>query len=270
MDSLNGSLSFDRMAELYDETRIIDPDCFQFALDYLAERFPPQIFREVIEPGIGTGKIAIPFARRGYAVTGADISREMLKILQAKLRESSLPIVFQEGDAAQLPFADAMFDMGLAVHLFYFIQNWKKAFDELLRVVKAEGPIILMHTGYGKEIPLLNERYRSLCAESGILCDSLGVKSTKAVTDYAMALGRKVEFVQDRWQWTAHTRLDDALSYLRNRAYSYSAPVPDEVHAEVMEKLNLEMQDKFGGLSQVIDVPTQIYLVIITREANLL
>lgn len=267
MDFLNGSLSFDRMARLYDETRIFDSDCFNSALDYLTERFPPQRFREVVEPGIGTGNIAIPFARRGYRLTGVDVSKAMLKILQEKIQqlESPLPIVFQEGNAAHLPFADAMFDMGLAVHLFYFIQNWKKAFDELLRVVKGEGPIILMHTGFGKEIPLLNERYKAFCAESGIPCESLGVKSTEAVTDYATALGCNVEFIQDRWQWTARTRLDEAFSYLGNRAYSYSASVPDEVHAEVMEKLNLEMQHKFGDLSQIIDVPTQIYLVVITR-----
>jgi predicted TPR repeat methyltransferase len=75
------SLSFDNMVRLYDETRIFDEECFESALDYMVERFPPRAFPNVLEPGIGTGRIAIPLAERGYRVTGVDISEEMLAFL---------------------------------------------------------------------------------------------------------------------------------------------------------------------------------------------
>ena len=58
------SLSFDSMVKLYDETRGFDKECFDSALDFLVDRFPPQDFGKVFEPGIGNGRIAIPLAEQ--------------------------------------------------------------------------------------------------------------------------------------------------------------------------------------------------------------
>ena len=87
-----------------------DPACFKAALDWVAERFPPAEFPQVFEPGIGTGRIAIPLARRGYSVTGIDIAPDMLAVLQARVRQTALPIMWQEGDATRVPYADGSFD----------------------------------------------------------------------------------------------------------------------------------------------------------------
>ena len=40
--------------------------------------------RRALEPAVGTGRVAIPLAKRGIAVTGIDLSAEMLKILDEK------------------------------------------------------------------------------------------------------------------------------------------------------------------------------------------
>ena len=73
------------MTELYDETRVFDQDCFDSALDFITERFPPYTFSKLLELGIGTGRIAIPLTERGYQVTGVDISEEMLDFLENRL-----------------------------------------------------------------------------------------------------------------------------------------------------------------------------------------
>ncbi len=73
------------MAHLYDETRALDSACLSQALDYLTNRFPPSAYPEVVEPGIGTGRIAIPLAERGYRLSGVDISQEMLNLLAHRL-----------------------------------------------------------------------------------------------------------------------------------------------------------------------------------------
>ena len=261
------SLSFDGMGELYDETRVFDRSCFDAALDFLVERFPPQIFRQVFEPGIGTGRIAIPLAERGYRVTGVDISEAMLALLQRRLTQSrqSLPIFYQKADVTKLPFPDAAFDMAIAVHLFYFVQEWKKAANEILRVVRGDGPVVLMHTGTGAEIPFLNERYKELSAEEGFSIEEIGVKSTGEVVDYLKALGYHAESVRDRWQWTTRVRLDKALSYMESRAYSFTTTAPDDVHSLIMGRLELELRHRFGSLTTEVEVPNQIYLVMILK-----
>ena len=50
------------MAELYDRTRVYDRNCFDSALDFLVERFPPVEYGSVLEPGAGT---SIPDRVRG-------------------------------------------------------------------------------------------------------------------------------------------------------------------------------------------------------------
>ncbi|MFC1712802.1 class I SAM-dependent methyltransferase [Candidatus Poribacteria bacterium] len=261
------SLSFDSMVKLYDETRVFDRSCFDSALDFLTNRFSPQLFNNVFEPGIGTGRIAIPLAERGYSVTGIDISEEMLAILQKRLARSgeALKISFQKTDMTELPFADAAFDMVIVVHLFYFIREWRKAVDEILRVVKGGGPVVLMHTGMGAEIPFLNNRYKELCAEQGCPIESVGVKSTSEVIAYLTELGYSVEQIRDRWRWISRIRLDKALSYIGSRAYSFSTFAPDNVHFAAVKNLKSELSARFGSLSTAVEVLNQIYLVFIRK-----
>jgi len=223
------SLSFDGMVELYDETRTFDRDCFDSALDFLVERFPPRNFGNVLEPGIGTGRIAMPLAERGYRITGVDISEAMLSILKRRLAQLEKPpqISVQKADMTQLPFSDGSFDIVIAVHLFWFIREWRRAVNEILRVVKSDGAVVLMHTGMGAEVPMLNDRYKELCAEQGYPIKPVGVKSTSKVIDYAVELGYHVEQIRDRWRWTSHIRLDRALDYIKRYGHTANAYLLD-------------------------------------------
>jgi ubiquinone/menaquinone biosynthesis C-methylase UbiE len=257
------SLSFDPLISLYDETRTVDAHCFRAALDALVAHFPPQRFPRLFEPGIGNGRIAIPLAELGYAVTGADIASTMLRA--GKKRATILPIDWHQADVTRLPYADAAFDMAVATHLFYFIRDWRQAAAELLRVTRSGGPVILMHTGSGAEIPALNARYKALCVELAWPIPVIGVESTRHVVRYYETLGCRAEWLRDRWIWTSHIRLDQALGYIQARAYSFTAFVPDVIHDEVMRRLTLELEQQYGTLHTEIDVPNQVYMVIISR-----
>ncbi len=261
------SLSFDSMVELYDETRDFDKGCFDSALDLLVDTFPPQVFNNVLEPGIGNGRIAIPLAERGYRITGIDLSEEMLALLKKRLALSceNLEVSFRKADMTKLPFGDQTFDMVIAVHLFWFIKEWHKAVDEILRVVRSDGPVVLMHTGMGAEIPFLNNRYKELCAEHVCPVRSVGVRSTSEVIDYIAELGYNIEQIRDRWRWTSRIRLNKALGHINSRAYSFSMFAPDDVHSAVIKKLESELRERFGDLSAEIEVPNQIYLIFIRK-----
>lgn len=256
------------MVGLYDETRVFDHDCFSAALGWLVDRFHPQRFREVFYPGIGTGRVAIPLAEKGYRITGVDVSERMLSSLEAKLRETKRPlqISLQKADVTCLPFGTASFDMAIAVHLFYFIGNWQKAVDEMMKVLKSDGALVLMHTGTGAEVPFLNDRYRELCSEHGFAIKDFGVRSNREVVEYLEKRGFHAEWIRDRWRWTSHIRLDKALEYIGSRAYSFTASVPDEVHLKALNRLESETMQQFGGLEIAVEVPNQIYLVVISHR----
>jgi ubiquinone/menaquinone biosynthesis C-methylase UbiE len=265
---VTASLSFDGLADLYDETRTVDSACLAAALDHIQQQFPPRSFPWVLEPGVGSGRIAIPLARRGYQVAGVDLSTDMLARLHERLTvlRVPLPIVYQQGDVTRLPFADGVFDLALPVHLFYFVQDWRRAADELLRVVKDTGALILMHTGSGLEVPALNERYQQMCVELGFPIPTVGARSTKDVVHYLAAeRGCAAETIRDRWTWVQRIRLDRALGHLRDRAYSFTVFAPDAVHEAALATLTAETQRRHGDLSEVVEVPNQVYLVIVRR-----
>jgi ubiquinone/menaquinone biosynthesis C-methylase UbiE len=261
------SLSFDPIASYYDETRTFNEGHFREAIRYLSHRFPPAEYTQLFEPGIGTGRIAIPRAQQGYQVTGIDISKDMLSILKSRLSDSNLnlPISFQKGDVCNLPFSSPIFDITVVVHLFYFLKEWGKAADEILRVVKPNCPIVLMHTGMGMEIPLLNERYKELCAEFGHPIDPIGVTSTKEVIAHFSDLGCNIEVIKDRWKWTSCIQLKRAISYLRLRAYSFTTFAPEDAHSHVIERIEKELKDKYGNLATHVEVPNEIYLVVLSK-----
>jgi SAM-dependent methyltransferase len=208
------SLSFDGMTALYDQTRTFDPTCFAAALDWLAVRFPPRQFRSVLEPGVGTGRIALPLVGRGYQVTGLDISDEMLGVCVAQCSNMGAggALYCLRADAARLPLSTGSFDLCVAVHLFYFVPGWRGAVREMLRALQPGGALVLLHTGKGAEVPRLNERCQELALELGYVFPTYGVRSTREVVDYAASLGCAVERAEETaWEWTTRIGAREAL-----------------------------------------------------------
>ena len=253
------------MASIYDSTRVFDEASFNAALDYIAGRFPPQQYPRLFEPGIGTGRIAIPFAQRGYQVTGADVSTEMLKKLAEKLKSQKppLPVTFIQQDITKLPFQDASFDLAIAVHVFHLIKEWEKALGEVFRILKRGNPLILMYTGGGKEVPWVQDKYRELCAGCGHPATHIGA-SRQNLQPYLKNKGYRVEVIENRWQWTRKSRVDEAFEGIRNRNYGMTRLVPEHVHLDVMKKLESETLRQYGTLDREVEVPHRITLIIVT------
>jgi len=257
------SLSFDGLSARYDETRTFDPACFESALDWIEARFPPMNYPSLLEPGVGSGRIAIPLAERGYRVTGVDISQEMLDLCADRAAKSDLNgrLICIRADTTRLPFADKTFDLAIAVHLFYFIPNWRVAATEIMRGLTPSGTLILMHTGYGAEVPQMNDRYKDLAVASGYAFPRYGVQSTREVMDFLVSLGYKLERVfPDSWAWTANIETAEALRFLGGRAYSFQKEVPDRVHLPVMKQLN----EEFASAERV-EVANRISLILVSK-----
>jgi ubiquinone/menaquinone biosynthesis C-methylase UbiE len=130
------SVSFDRAAGYYDETRALP--------DRIMDQLVPMLIAELprdgrcLEIGIGTGRIALPLMQRGIDVVGVDISLEMVRRLVAKRQAVKVAIA----DATRLPFADSTFASAVASHVLHLIPDWKSALDELARVVHRGGVIL--------------------------------------------------------------------------------------------------------------------------------
>lgn len=60
----------------------------------------------ILDVGCGTGRHSIELSKRGYTVTGIDLSESQLRLARAKSESEGLNINFLKLDARELPFRD--------------------------------------------------------------------------------------------------------------------------------------------------------------------
>lgn len=107
--------------------------------DSLVEALAPVAGETFLDVGCGTGAVAERAARRGARVTGCDIAAGLVETAARKARDLGLAIEYGIGDAEQLPFADASFDVvGSSVGAI-FAPDHAAVARELARVTKPGG-----------------------------------------------------------------------------------------------------------------------------------
>lgn len=100
----------------------------------------------VLDAGCGSGVVTRDVARRlgpGGRVTGLDPGPGFLAAARRLAEEAGLAdrIEFREGDVRALPFADAAFDVAMAVTVLSHVSGGEGAVPELVRVVRPGGRV---------------------------------------------------------------------------------------------------------------------------------
>jgi ubiquinone/menaquinone biosynthesis C-methylase UbiE len=114
----------------------------QTAEDFIARTAIKQGTR-VLDVACGTGNTAIPAAKTGAAVTGLDLVPSLLEQARQRAAAEKLNIVFQEGDAEELPFQDREFDLVITMFGAMFAPRPDRVAAELVRVCKSGGQIAM-------------------------------------------------------------------------------------------------------------------------------
>jgi len=133
---------------------------------------------KILDIGCGTGRHAIELAKRGYQVTGIDLSEAQLKRAKEKAKEQGVKVDFERHDARNLPFEG---DFDLAIMLceggFSLMETDEMNFEILksaTRSLKNNGKFIF--TALNGLFPLLHsvkEFYESTAKEGGSVCKSI-------------------------------------------------------------------------------------------------
>ena len=97
--------------------------------------------KNVFDLGCGTGIYSMELAKRGARVIGLDSSIEMLRILKRKRDKLKIELIL--GYAENLPLKNISFDSIISITAICFFNNPKKAIEEMERVVKFNGKIII-------------------------------------------------------------------------------------------------------------------------------
>ncbi|WP_187148955.1 class I SAM-dependent methyltransferase [Candidatus Korobacter versatilis] len=98
---------------------------------------------KVLDIACGTGNQALPAAHKGANVTGVDIATNLLAQARERAAAEKLAINFIEGDAEELPFEDASFDVVYSMFGAMFAPRPERVAAELKRVCKPGGMVAM-------------------------------------------------------------------------------------------------------------------------------
>jgi SAM-dependent methyltransferase len=97
----------------------------------------------VLDVACGSGNQSIPAARTGAEVTGVDIAPNLIEQARKWAASEGLKVQFDEGDAENLPYADASFDAVMTMFGAMFAPRPERVSAELIRVCRPGGVIAM-------------------------------------------------------------------------------------------------------------------------------
>lgn len=136
---------FDKEAGDYDEwyTSKLGDFVDKVETDLAFSLFKPNSGMKILDVGCGTGNFSIKLAEMGCKVVGIDKSEEMLSKARVKAKSKGLDIEFHTMDVYDLEFSDESFDGVFSMAAFEFIKEAQSAYDEMYRVLKKDGYLLI-------------------------------------------------------------------------------------------------------------------------------
>ncbi len=129
--------------------------------------------KKLLEIGCGLGTDLLQFARGGAEVTGIDLSPVSIDLVKRRFALEDYPVDAQIADAENLPFDENTFDVVYSFGVLHHTPNTNKAVDEVYRVLKPGGEIIIMlyhkhslHVWLGAPLHALRGTFRNGQASS--------------------------------------------------------------------------------------------------------
>lgn len=102
---------------------------------------------KVLEVSFGTGYLMTKYAA-DLNVYGIDYNDKMIEITKQKLRKKGLSATILKGNVENLPFEDNTFDTVINTMSFTGYPNGERALDEMKRVLKKNGKLLLLDVDY--------------------------------------------------------------------------------------------------------------------------
>ncbi len=102
---------------------------------------------KLVDIGCGSGQLAILISQKypGLEVKGLDVNLDMIETaVKNRERASAGNITFVLGDVQNLPFENEYFDVVVSSLSLHHWENAGKAFDEIQRVLKPGGSLLLV------------------------------------------------------------------------------------------------------------------------------
>lgn len=202
----------------------------------------------VLEPGVGTGRIALPLVAAGCDVVGVDLSAEMLGALAGR-DVDRLRLV--RSDITRLPFRSQSFDAAVCVHVLHLVDS-RSVLRQLLELLRQGGYIVLARDWIDPAsfAGQLRNVFRQAVVD---LAESVDFpEGARGHVQHLIALGAEpiaegAEQTAVEWQTQLSPR--QVLDGIRSRDDAESWVLPDALLARVMARLDAYAAEHWDDLS---------------------
>ncbi|MFD0713269.1 class I SAM-dependent methyltransferase [Paenibacillus sp. GCM10027626] len=140
MNNQWNKLIYKAWAPIYD--RLFDSSRFRRARERVFQKAGIRDGSRLLLVGVGTGADLQFLTGLNLKITAIDLSKDM--IAQARSKAGTQDIQFLEMDAQQLAFSDHQFDVVIANLILSVVPDANQCFDEIVRVTREDGQIIIM------------------------------------------------------------------------------------------------------------------------------
>lgn len=245
---MSDSVSFDPVAERYDETRSLTADASRAVADLLEAELHGR--QPCLEIGVGTGLIALPLHDAGVRLVGLDLSAAMLRKLVEKTGgRPAFPLL--RGDATRLPFRDAVFGAAVARHVLHLIPRWPDALGELVRVVRPGGVLLLNIGSAGGPWEEVEDRLEG-AAGPGSRRPGLEATDHGLLGDTLWRLGARYRELPRVWEESDRT-LEAYFHEVEEGVFSWTWNVPPDRLAAAVDATRAWASERFGSLDEILE-----------------
>lgn len=239
---------YNNIASIYDQTRWMTESVAEEVADFIVGLVHATPKTSFLEPGVGTGLNVLPLVRRGYSVTGVDISEEMLNQFRQKLHHIPQNLSLIQADASQLGFSDASFDVVLTVHMVHTVANWKIFLDEIDRILKPQGFYLNAQWVTPPARLEFERHFRAILAKYEKASKRIDTAIEEInVSDYWHSRGYRSNYVIAK-TWTVSNTVGELLSFFKSRAYGICWRVTDKIFHHVMQEFEVFCSEHYGSL----------------------
>jgi SAM-dependent methyltransferase len=256
---LTKSVVFDRATGFYDRTRALPAQLMRGAIAQLAGELRDR--GPILEPGVGTGRMALPMADAGIEVIGLDLSVVMLAELAAKSSGAgTIPVV--RGDATGLPFHDGAFGGAYVVHLLHLVPDWAEVVVELARVVRRGGTVYIDAGSPGdRAMDEVNARFAEA---AGITRRHPGLQRIEDVDPLMTDLGARLRLLPEL---AVERRIapERLIARLEADLYSWTWPLDEVTRRRAAAEVRTWASEHFG----TVDEPQPVTMTIAFRAYDL-
>jgi ubiquinone/menaquinone biosynthesis C-methylase UbiE len=155
----------------------------------------------ILEVAPGPGFLAVELAKRGFAVTGLDISKTFVELARKNAEKAGVRVRFEQGNASRMPFADRSFDFLICRAAFKNFADPMGALGEMHRVLRPGGRSLI-----------IDLRRDASMTDIGRYVDGLGVSLVNRVV---MKLTFRYMLLPRAWRTDAFARMLERSPFRR-------------------------------------------------------